>query len=1454
VTELEAISRNELGPFFGILERLADGLREQEIALNAHELSEIVWLASQHLLGSAAEISTRPQAENRAAVEGEQKPGPDPGVHSPTKPDQPPVRPHVEPKEEPKSPSGTKFNVHAVAGAGTRAGIPLLSPGGRALPGVLQLTRALRPLKRRVPSRVHVVLDEELTARRIAEEDLWLPAERPAPARWLEIALVVDANPSMLVWQQTLQELRLLLEREGAFRDVRLWQLDTINAKAVLRAPNTRQERSRGELSDPTGRRAIIVATDCLGTAWESGDAARMLTKWGRTLPVTILQMLPARLWQQTALADAWMVRLSATEAAQPSSRLRLHGPPQWCAGEAPAEAAVPIATLEPESLGAWANLLAGRREAVRPGAVFLPMPKLGSDAETPSPATPRQVKEGKDRVRDFQKTATPMAFRLACLCAAAPLRLPIMRLIQQTLLPSSRQVHLAEVFLGGLLRRLTPSKPNENADEVAFEFQKEVRAVLLADGLIPDHVQVLRTVSDYVQRFLGSKLNIRAILEDPDAAKEFEFGDEEDTFANISAEVLERLGGRYAEAARRLRYADPHWESAYLSPAQAVRLRHWAQEKGIDEATANLLLLDPNSSSCDRVWEDAGTIEAACSRAGDLFAAVVGTGFVRILAAQWTAASLHLVPVSTHVDLEQESWNLLPSEGTTTAAVSNQLEYRAMADHEHQWAIPIASRTDRNAWGVIEVRGGKTNVLTMRQAAWFQSLGRRLVETITRYNLRYSAQEAALAGAAGYLLRIVQRLLPLLPMLDPVEEAPLAVARANVVRAISAWRTGLRPQHDNITLATILEKAAQLPQATPGEQRSFVFEVTVLLASLAAEGFDFPLAEALLDDLTKLADRLVHYAVQIRVAVSEGPEIFQHRLRHDLEIAARNVGPLPRAHPTEAFGPLWGERTIWELPAPQTPDKQVRAPRLWVRVVGLGADRLGQTLWNACGQLGECLVRSGCGLVVGVWNGVDETVTAAYRRTLSLHKLSSSAWIRQIIEDNDPRGLAGAQAIHVASGDAGIQPSLRENEALILLNGNGATGQIARAALRLGIPVFPIAQTGGDASDLYQEQLQTQQFPRGWSAQKFAFLDDDFTTAIDFLFCVPPLAPPQEEERKRTRTSPIALARTLRGHSREILRIGWHPSGKMIATASVDHTVRIWDVTTGQTLQELRGHSHGVNAAFWSPDGKWLATCSYDRSICIWSTDRWELVRSMRHDDDVPDLAWSRNGQAIASASADRTVRVWEPHTGACVATFNGHRDGVRRVVWDLQEEVLWSAGASGSILKWHRHSDRTEYFPGHKELVTGLAIGGDRPYLVSGSFDRSILLQTTNRSLRLERANAHKEKVRSVSMSADGGLLASNGDRGDDQVILWRTATLEPVFSFEEKASWFWPASIAWSPVDHLLATFGEEDRIVRIWRVDATRLLEQPPPVAAREEPNSPTQRPLPLRRHYNPRTDI
>ncbi|KUO22454.1 hypothetical protein AQJ91_04080 [Streptomyces dysideae] len=403
----------------------------------------------------------------------------------------------------------------------------MLAPAPPMLSHPLALQRALRPLKRTVPSPRARVLDEHATADRIARlgahPDLWVPVLGPAPDRWLRLNLVYDTGPTMPVWRPLVRELHTTLAQSGIFRTVTLHQA----------TPNGRA-RHVPVLAD--GRTVTLVVSDCMGPQWRPGPAGvrwyRTLRRWAARMPLAVVQPLPEHLWHTTALpAEAGL--LTAPSAAAPAVALSFR-PYAPDAPPAP-RAAVPLPVLEPAPawLANWAGLIAAPDGGRAPGALaWLPPTPVPPAEQTPDVGslTPEEL------VLRFRATASPEAFRLAGHLALAVPSLPVMRLVQRALEPAPRPQHLAEIILSGMLTAVS-GPPG------SYAFRPGVRELLLRS--LP------RTARTRTREFLarvGGLIDERAGL----AAGEFRAearGDEGTAFATVAEETVRRLGGGGSEA-----------------------------------------------------------------------------------------------------------------------------------------------------------------------------------------------------------------------------------------------------------------------------------------------------------------------------------------------------------------------------------------------------------------------------------------------------------------------------------------------------------------------------------------------------------------------------------------------------------------------------------------------------------------------------------------------------------------------------------------------------------------------------------------------------------------------------------------------------------------------------------------------------------------------------------------
>ncbi|MDF3015766.1 MAG: NTPase-like protein [Thermomicrobiales bacterium] len=118
-----------------------------------------------------------------------------------------------------------------------------------------------------------------------------------------------------------------------------------------------------------------------------------------------------------------------------------------------------------------------------------------------------------------------------------------------------------------------------------------------------------------------------------------------------------------------------------------------------------------------------------------------------------------------------------------------------------------------------------------------------------------------------------------------------------------------------------------------------------------------------------------------------------------------------------------------------------------------------------------------------------------------------------------------------------------------------------------------------------------------------------------------------------------------LEGHEEFVDALAFDPSGRLLASASGDETIILWDVATRQPLgPPLDGHTAGVSAIAFSPDGQILASAGSDNSVVLWDVaGRRPLGPPMiAHDGGVYDLAFAPDGRSLPSGGADGSVVIW--------------------------------------------------------------------------------------------------------------------------------------------------------------------------------------------------------------------
>ncbi len=254
-----------------------------------------------------------------------------------------------------------------------------------------------------------------------------------------------------------------------------------------------------------------------------------------------------------------------------------------------------------------------------------------------------------------------------------------------------------------------------------------------------------------------------------------------------------------------------------------------------------------------------------------------------------------------------------------------------------------------------------------------------------------------------------------------------------------------------------------------------------------------------------------------------------------------------------------------------------------------------------------------------------------------------------------------------------------------------------------------------------------------------------------------------------------------LNAHRGGVNAIAISRHGQTFASGSDDHTIKLWNLSSGQELRTINPPNSSSGAAqiktvALSPDGQILASGGDDKTIKLWhlSPGRANHVLS-GHGGTVKSIAFSPDGQTLISGSDDKTVRIWHVPSGELLRTLTGHSEwftGVKSVAISPKGDVLASSSDDKTIKLWSLATgENLRTLLGHHGTINGLTFSPDGQTLISSSDDNTLKIWQVSDGRELTTLSGHHGAVHAVAVSPNGRFLASGS--WDQTINLWDFGT---------------------------------------------------------------------------------
>lgn len=254
---------------------------------------------------------------------------------------------------------------------------------------------------------------------------------------------------------------------------------------------------------------------------------------------------------------------------------------------------------------------------------------------------------------------------------------------------------------------------------------------------------------------------------------------------------------------------------------------------------------------------------------------------------------------------------------------------------------------------------------------------------------------------------------------------------------------------------------------------------------------------------------------------------------------------------------------------------------------------------------------------------------------------------------------------------------------------------------------------------------------------------------------------------------------RSLMGHSNFVEDVVISSDGQFALSASWDCSLRLWDLSNGQTTRKFTGHEKDVMSVAFSADNRQIVSGSRDNRLKVWNTlgECKYTISEDGHSDWVSCVRFSPNAQnpLILSSGWDKVVKVWSLTNLKLMTNLLGHTRYVNTVCCSPDGSLCASGGKDGTAMLWDLNKGEHLYELEATDVIHALTFSPNRYWLCAATESSIKIWDLESKSVVAELVpelpnmgkRAMKPECISLQWSADGSTLYSGYT--DNTVRVW-------------------------------------------------------------------------------------